>query len=185
MSDEERAGARPTIQVRVIGSDRSSEGGKVEIDARGAGGPILNLPTETMLLFRLTGRTAGWKAAFTLLCLGAAIQKTADVQDASPRSETTELTSEDTDLLAEIFRYLRDVALQLDRDGILEMTYELLREGKISRGNAAVLASDFLGKKINADAWRKAVDKWAGDNHKPAIDLPRGRPGKGKPENSV
>ncbi len=182
MIDEKRADASPTIRIDVIGTDRPSEGAALQIDAREVGGPRVKIPTRLMALFRLTGRTVGWESALSLLLLGAAIQKTADLQNAELEQEQAELSPDDINLLTGVFNELRRAAYQLNEHNVLEMTYELLHASKISRGNAAVLASDILGKKINPDAWRKAVDKWARDNHKPPVDLPRGRPSRGKPE---
>lgn len=172
MTNEKSADTPPTIHIRIIGT---GEDASIQIDARDMGGPILNIGTQIWELFRLTGRTAGWKAALSLLILGAHIQKAAAAQDVHLDPAQAELTPDDIDLLTGVFKTLRQAVFDINEDNVLEMTYKLLHAGQISRGQAAVLASDLLGKKIKPDAWRKRVDKFAHDAGKPKIQLPRSK----------
>lgn len=64
----------------------------------------------------------------------------------------------------------------------LWFSYELLRQQKTTRPRAARFASHLLGRTVTAEAWRKAVNKWADQNDMPPLDLPHGRPSKKKPE---
>ena len=58
----------------------------------------------------------------------------------------------------------------------LWFSYELLRQQKTTRPRAARFASQLLGRTITAEAWRKAVNKWALENEMPDLGLPPGRP---------
>ncbi len=64
------------------------------------------------------------------------------------------------------------------------LSYNMLASGDWTRHTAARFASNMLGKKIEESVWRKAVNKWASENGKPQLNLPRGRPAKKNRQNS-
>ncbi len=64
------------------------------------------------------------------------------------------------------------------RQEALSNSYDMLRRGEWTRSKAAEHAEWMLGKAIDPEAWRKAVNKWADENGKPRLDLPHGRPSK-------
>ena len=61
-------------------------------------------------------------------------------------------------------------------DHMLSYSYHMLRNQAWRRERAAEVASIILGRTINAEAWRKAVNKWAEKKGLPELDLPHGRP---------
>jgi hypothetical protein len=62
------------------------------------------------------------------------------------------------------------------REMALDASYEFLRTGYMNREEVAQFASRILGAEVGAEAWRKAVKKWATEQGKPELQLPRGRP---------
>lgn len=62
-------------------------------------------------------------------------------------------------------------------DPILSFCYYMLRAKRITRQQAADLASDILGRPIDREAWRKRVDRWAAapERRLPQIGKPRER----------
>ncbi len=58
----------------------------------------------------------------------------------------------------------------------LTVSYELLARGDWKRGQAARFAKNLLGRNIDETTWQKAVDKWAKQQGKPALQLLPGRP---------
>ncbi len=70
-------------------------------------------------------------------------------------------------------------------DDVLRFTYVLLRKKRISRTEAASIATRLLGKEepINVDAWRSRVDRWAArqDPKLPPVEIrKRGKKGKSR-----
>ncbi len=61
-------------------------------------------------------------------------------------------------------------------DAVIEYCYDRLARRQTNRHRAAEFASRVLGYEINAEAWRKRVDRWAKERGLPKIDLPAGRP---------
>ncbi len=176
MSDEPKPDNLLSFPFHILGPHES--GGTIQIDAQQEGGPMISIPPKTMGLIRLAGTTVGWDAVVAIAALAATLQRSIDLPGVP-------MTDEEYRKLAVTFTALHATAATLSRDGVLEVTYELLRERKINRAQAAVLASDVLQKKVKTDTWRKAVDKWAADSGRPPIELPRGRPGKRNPEYSL
>lgn len=176
MSDEQKPDNLRSFPIHILGPHES--GGTIQIDAREEGGPMFKIPMKTMGLIRLAGTIVGWEAVVAIAALAATLQRSIDLPGAP-------MTDEDYRKLAVTFTALHAAAATLSRDKLLEVSYELLRERKINRAQAAILASDVLQKKVKTDTWRKAVDKWASDDGRPPVELPRGRPGKRKPENSL
>ena len=64
------------------------------------------------------------------------------------------------------------------RDQALLVSYNQLQSGDWTRPRAAQFAQWLLGKTIEPEAWRKAVNKWAKEQGKPELKLPHGRPTK-------
>ena len=176
MSDNEQPEGPANLHISVIGPHDT--GGIIEIDARPLGGPAFRMPTKTMGLIHLTADKVSWDAVSAILALGAALQKgAADLG--------VDLSADNGAGLRRYYRALYHTAQFVTREATLEASYELLREGKISRAQAATLAQDVLQQKISLDTWRKAVDKWAAEHGKPKLDLRHGRPIKQKPENTA
>ncbi len=175
MSDGETPDRPLKVRVEIIGPH--DEGGRIRIDARQAGGLDFSIPTKAMGFIRLIHSEGGWDAVLAIMGLGAAIHHAIVQPDVAMTPENLNTT------LAGTGHGLKAAADLLTRDRLLEETYKLLSERKINRNTAATIAQDVLQEKISADAWRKAVDKWALDNGKPKLDLPHGRPIKQKPEN--
>ncbi len=176
MADDEKTDLTPDFYVHILGPHES--GGTIQIDATPSGGLRFSIPTKTMGLIQLVAGTVGWESVAAILAVGAALQKRS--ADAGG-----DLTADSGRKLKELNRTPYQAAKLVTREQILEASYELLREHKISRAQAADLATDVLQKQINTEAWRKAVDKWASDHGKPPVELPRGRPAKIKPEPSL
>ncbi len=176
MTDEEKPDRPPDYRLHIIGPHYA--GGTIQIDATPSGGPIFSIPTKTMGFIRRAGSggKVDWEAVIAILQFGASLQKGIDLDggDIAPSGRSK---------FQEILLALLSAARRINRDMLLEETYKLLSERKISRNTAATIAQDVLQENISADAWRKAVDKWALDNGKPKLDLPHGRPTKQKPEN--
>jgi hypothetical protein len=177
MTDKHQDQPASRVHLQVIG-DVQPGAGKIVIDARAEGGPHLTVSEQDMAFFRLTGNQAGWEAAARMVLLGAALQKIADVQKADLPSEGAELTDEDKQQLVVVCRYLHRAAHYLGREKVLEMTYNLLREGSVNRTQAAMLASVALGKKVETEAWRKAIDRFAETRGLPKVEIHKRRQGK-------
>lgn len=64
------------------------------------------------------------------------------------------------------------------RQAALRASYDMLQRGEWTRAKAAEHAKWMLGKEIETEAWRKAVNKWAKEQGKPELKLPHGRPSK-------
>ena len=176
MSDEEQTEGPLGVHISVIGPHET--GGTIRIDDPQGSGMTITVDTRTMRLIQLTGTTVSWDAVSAILTLGAVLQKGAS-------DGGVDLIADNRSKLRDVYRTLYHAAHLVTRETALEASYELLREGKISRAKAAVLASDVLRKEIKTDTWRKAVDKWAADNSRPPVELPRGRPGKRNSEDSL
>ena len=177
MTDESRDQPRLKIHIEV-------EDGIITIQDEAGEVPPLRISAQDMARFRRTVNKAGRDAAETMFVFGAATQKWEDAHNADLAQDNAALTNEDSQRLRRVFHRLHDAALRLGRDTALQLTYELLRAGSITRAQAAVIASDILGKEIKESTWRTAVDQWANDQGLPQLDLPRGRPTKGKPRNT-
>ncbi len=65
-----------------------------------------------------------------------------------------------------------------DEEAVLDITYRALRDGIYNRGDAAIFASQMLGRNLSSEAWRKRVDRWADNKKLDPVEQPRGRPKK-------
>ncbi len=81
-------------------------------------------------------------------------------------------------VLADIERRIKE--LPDPEETALWYSYELLSRQKTTRTRVARLASHLLGRPITAEAWRKAVNKWASEKGMPPLGLPPGRPQKNR-----
>jgi hypothetical protein len=62
-------------------------------------------------------------------------------------------------------------SFQNNEDMLLSASYSLLHDKRITREEAALMASRGLGKKTTTDAWRKRVDRWAEKEGLPKVEL--------------
>jgi|GEM_PF-6930216 len=67
------------------------------------------------------------------------------------------------------------------REQLLLFSYSRLKFTSMRRERVAQIVSTLLGKKVESEAWRKAVDKWAHDKGLEKVDR-RGRPRQKKQE---
>ncbi len=56
-------------------------------------------------------------------------------------------------------------------DLLIEASYEALRQGLLTRGQAAEFASELLGRRVTMDTWRKRVDRWADQKKLPKVEI--------------
>ncbi len=56
-------------------------------------------------------------------------------------------------------------------DLLIEASYEALRQGLLTRGQAAEFASELLGRTVTMDTWRKRVDRWADQKKLPKVEI--------------
>ncbi|MDP9313246.1 MAG: hypothetical protein M3R24_20570 [Chloroflexota bacterium] len=54
---------------------------------------------------------------------------------------------------------------------LIEASYEALRSGTLTRGQAAEFASALLGRTVSTDTWTKRVDRWVKQKGLPKIEI--------------
>jgi len=79
--------------------------------------------------------------------------------------------------LLEIIEWRAELSTDRKEQALLT-SYNLLQSRDWDRARAARFARWLLGKEIEPEAWRKAVNKWAKEQGKPELKLPHGRPSK-------
>jgi hypothetical protein len=58
------------------------------------------------------------------------------------------------------------------------ISYDLINQQRVTRDQAALIASAMLGRTIDPHTWRKHLNAWAKAKGTPAARLPTGRPKK-------
>jgi hypothetical protein len=79
----------------------------------------------------------------------------------------------------QLLAYVEQTQLDL-RGHLLQISYSLLKNRNTTRTVVAEWASRILNRQISQDAWRRAVDKWAKERNLAPLNLPTGRPRRGK-----
>jgi hypothetical protein len=128
------------------------------------------------LLISLTDESAGQltelKLPLEMVCLILPIIKSADLRGISSlimlgaiaATHPEPPTEQQAQYIGRILATLeQSVAKQFrnQEELLIQGTYHLLKEGRITRKQAAEVAKAALGGKINEESWRKRVDRYA------------------------
>ncbi len=121
--------------------------------------------------------TAGYRAVFEIALLGAQI---ANKDMSTDRERRLEVEEEINRLAQMLFIGLKQKH-PTPEDLLCYFSYQLLKAHHATRAEVAQLASYLLGRTIEAEAWRKRVNKYIENEKLEPLELPKGRKAK-KPE---
>ncbi len=143
-----------------------------------ATGQQVNVELPLVMVWALRKVTQAFGPHMTefIALIGAnAIKATSIVDGKEVDSGTLQpLTDEDRRRVQIVVREVSKAAQEKwpkSEDLLIQASYEAVRAGLLTRGQAAEFASELLGRTISADTWRKRVDRWADQKRLPKIEI--------------